>query len=143
MPPCFPILMARKLRSGKTGGVSGLPRQLYSAVFVTSAAALGDRDPLWRSWKTRSTQNRVPQGVLVRFRPGAPTRLFKPVRNCPQPSAQCSEALEKPAFLRTSAFVTVCSHPIPAGRFVGIFVGIVLVSREQTFTATSLFRRGN
>jgi hypothetical protein len=33
-------------------------------------------------------------------------------------------------------FVTVCSHPIPAVRFVGIFVGIVLVSGEQTFTAT-------
>jgi hypothetical protein len=33
-------------------------------------------------------------------------------------------------------FVTVCSHPIPAVRFVGIFVGIVLVSEEQTFTAT-------
>jgi hypothetical protein len=32
-------------------------------------------------------------------------------------------------------FVTVCSHPIPAVRFVGIFVGIVLVSGEQTFTA--------
>jgi hypothetical protein len=33
-------------------------------------------------------------------------------------------------------FVTVCSRPIPAVRFVGIFVGIVLVSGEQTFTAT-------
>jgi hypothetical protein len=33
-------------------------------------------------------------------------------------------------------FVTVCSHPIPAVRFVGIFVGIVLVSGEQTFTVT-------
>jgi hypothetical protein len=33
-------------------------------------------------------------------------------------------------------FVTVCSNPIPAVRFVGIFVGIVLVSGEQTFTAT-------
>jgi hypothetical protein len=33
-------------------------------------------------------------------------------------------------------FVTVCSHPIPAVRFVGIFVGIVLVSGEQTFAAT-------
>ncbi|MCS3765841.1 MULTISPECIES: hypothetical protein [Bradyrhizobium] len=33
-------------------------------------------------------------------------------------------------------FVTVCSHPIAAARFVGIFVGIVLVSREQTFTTT-------
>ena len=32
-------------------------------------------------------------------------------------------------------FVTVCSRPIPAVRFVGIFVGIVLVSGEQTFTA--------
>jgi hypothetical protein len=32
-------------------------------------------------------------------------------------------------------FVTVCSRPIPAVRFVGIFVGIVLVSEEQTFTA--------
>jgi hypothetical protein len=32
-------------------------------------------------------------------------------------------------------FVTVCSRPIPAARFVGIFVGIVLVSGEQTFTA--------
>jgi hypothetical protein len=32
-------------------------------------------------------------------------------------------------------FVTVCSHPIPTARFVGIFVGIVLVS-GQTFTAT-------
>ena len=32
-------------------------------------------------------------------------------------------------------FVAVCSHPIPAVRFVGIFVGIVLVSGEQTFTA--------
>jgi hypothetical protein len=33
-------------------------------------------------------------------------------------------------------FVTVCSHPIPAVRSVGIFVGIVLVSGEQTFPAT-------
>jgi len=33
-------------------------------------------------------------------------------------------------------FVTVCSHPIPAGQFVGILCGIVLVSGEQTFTAT-------
>jgi hypothetical protein len=33
-------------------------------------------------------------------------------------------------------FVTVCSHSIPAVRFVGIIVGIVLVSGEQAFTAT-------
>jgi hypothetical protein len=32
-------------------------------------------------------------------------------------------------------FVTVCSRPIPTVRFVGIFVGIVLVSGEQTFSA--------
>lgn len=29
------------------------------------------------------------------FRPGAPTRLFKPVPKRPQPSAPCSESLEK------------------------------------------------
>jgi hypothetical protein len=28
-------------------------------------------------------------------RPGAPTKLFKPVPKRPQPSAQCSETLEK------------------------------------------------
>ena len=37
-------------------------------------------------------------------------------------------------------FVTVCSHPIPAVRFVGIFVGIVLVLGEQTFTASFAIR---
>jgi nitrate reductase NapE component len=66
----------------------------------------------------------------------APTRLFKPVPKRPQPSEQCSEILEKQALPRTSVFVTVCSHPILGVRFVGIFVGIVLVSGEQMFTAT-------
>jgi hypothetical protein len=64
------------------------------------------------------------------------SRLFEPVPKRPQPSAQCSETLEKWALPRTSVFVTVCSHPIPAVRFVGISVGIVLVLGEQTFTAT-------
>ncbi|MGY4503231.1 hypothetical protein ACVWYH_007188 [Bradyrhizobium sp. GM24.11] len=36
-------------------------------------------------------------------------------------------------------FVAVCSSPIPAARFAGIFAGIVLVSGEQTFTATFAF----
>jgi len=39
--------------------------------------------------------------------------------------------------LRTLVFVTFCSHPISAVRIVGIFVGIVLVSGEQTFTVNS------
>jgi hypothetical protein len=33
--------------------------------------------------------------ALVEYRPGAPTRLFKPVPKRPQPSAQCSETPEK------------------------------------------------
>jgi Arm DNA-binding domain len=36
-------------------------------------------------------------------------------------------------------FVTVCSPPIPAARFAGIFAGILLVSGEQTFTTTFAF----
>jgi hypothetical protein len=36
-------------------------------------------------------------------------------------------------------FVTVCSPPIPAARFAGVFAGIVLVSGEQTFAATFAF----
>src|ERR1700693_2228116 len=62
--------------------------------------------------------------VLSDCRPGAPTRLFATVLNGPPPSAQRTETLEKQAFPRTSVFVTVCSHSIPAVRFVGIFVGI-------------------
>ena len=78
------------------------------------------------------TQNRVPQGVLVRFRPGAPTRLFKPVPKRPHSSAQCSETLEKQAFPRTSVsspFVLIRSQPSDLLVFL-------LVSGEQTFTAT-------
>jgi hypothetical protein len=48
--------------------------------------------------------------VLVRFRPGAPTRLFRPVLKRPQPSAQCSKALEKqalPELLRVKAEILI------------------------------------
>src|SRR6202023_3581568 len=59
-------------------GLTRLGRPLYSAGFVTSGfPALGCEMPLWRNWETRSTQNRVPQGVLVRFRPGAPSAFAK------------------------------------------------------------------
>jgi integrase len=63
--------------------------------------------------------------------------LFTPVRHHSQLSVQCSETFEKQAFSSTSVFATVCSRPIPAIQFDGIFVGIVLVSGEQTFTVDS------
>jgi hypothetical protein len=76
-----------------------------------------------QQYKKKFAFNSIGYGTR-RLSARAPTRLFKPVQKRPQPSVQCSETLEKQAVPRTSVFVTVCSHPIPAVRFVGIFVGI-------------------
>ena len=93
--PIPPDRQCRAASHSLPRGLTRANRPLYSARFARLPSGEASEGPCGGTGRRARTQNRVPQGVLVRFRPGAPTRLFKHVPKRPQPSAQCSETLEK------------------------------------------------